>query len=624
LLAVIEDVRAVLPDGVMLNRGRVSVWDTTTGNQIRQLPPEPVRGKDLGFLALAFTEDSKQLLTSGTDGFLRVWDPATGKELRKIPFDPRSAHVLTPSKDGKVLAAASGTAIHFLDLPSGKAYEPPEGQARANANSFHADLSPDGRTAVTGSWENELLVWDVNAGRIRQQLDEHNNQLSHIQISRDGRTLFSRDIDNVLRFWDISRGKKRSQIHLQFTPSWSTHLTVSPDNSSLFLADPEGNIYQLDATTGRKRNRFQGPKYLWELACTPDGRSLVGWSGDRKIRIWDAANGRLQHEYTVPENIQGSVGLPGPKGGEVSSHYSATLSPDGRLLAMGSPLGQVAPDQRERFALIFKDLSTGRDLALCDPLPSGQDVLVFSPDGRTLAWSGSMDPAVHLLEVASGRERCRLAGHRGQVKTLHFSATGDRLLSASFDTTVLIWDLGVDHVRSQPSLAELEALWTDLAGEGAARGYQAIKRLAAAPNVAIPFLRKRLRSVPVVDQKWLVQLIADLDSDNFANRQNASEDLAKLGEQALPAYRKALNGKPPLETRRRLDDLLDKAQRAWWDTSGERLRSLRAIETLELSGAKEAHELLETLAAGAEGARLTEEAKAALKRQASRKSDDSP
>jgi hypothetical protein len=83
---------------------------------------------------------------------------------------------------------------------------------------------------------------------------------------------------------------------------------------------------------------------------------------------------------------------------------------------------------------------------------------------------------------------------------------------------------------------------------------------------------------------------------------------------ALPAYRKALEGKPSLEKRRRLEDLQTKAQAAWWDVSGERLRLLRAIEALELAGTSEAREILGMLAAGTEGARLTEEAKAALKR----------
>jgi len=65
--------------------------------------------------------------------------------------------------------------------------------------------------------------------------------------------------------------------------------------------------------------------------------------------------------------------------------------------------------------------------------------------------------------------------------------------------------------------------------------------------------------------------------------------------------------KPPLEVQRRVESLLTKLEQ----TS---VRSLRAVEVLEYIGSPEAKNVLETLATGAEGARLTKEAKASLER----------
>jgi hypothetical protein len=92
--------------------------------------------------------------------------------------------------------------------------------------------------------------------------------------------------------------------------------------------------------------------------------------------------------------------------------------------------------------------------------------------------------------------------------------------------------------------------------------------------------------------------------------------LATFGEQAVPVFRQALESKPSLEARRRLEDLLVKARMAWWNVSGERLRSLRAVEALELARTNEARAVLNLLAEGAAGARLTEEARMALQRLA--------
>lgn len=627
LLAVMEEERPTQPGGALPQMARMSVWDMAAGKRVQDLTCSLKVSADghaeRRFLALMFTADGKRLITSGPDDFLRVWDPLTGEQLRKVPFDARSAQVLALSQDGKTLATAAGMTIRLADWPSGKVHEPPEGPATAFSSTYCAALAPDGRTAVTSSQEKAPLVWEVAAGRVRQRLEKHNNHLTSLQISRDGKTLFCRD-ENSLQIWDLSRDEERFRVQLSFSYAGAKAQIVTPDNRSLFVADAEGIILRLDAATGKDHSCFHGPPFLWDMACTPDSKSLVGWSGDRKIRIWDVANGHLQHEYPVPKNIKGRTGFVSPK--ETTSLYPAALSPDGWLLAMGSVrANQEAPKVEPRFTLLFKDLRTGRDLTHCDPLPAAPEVLTFSPDGRMLAWSGSfMDPAIHLLEVASGRERRRLIGHRGRVNTLQFSATGERLLSGSVDTTALVWDLSCDRFRGSTTIADLEALWADLAGEDAARAYQAIQRLAAAPQTAIAFLRKRLRPIPVVEEKRLARLRADLNSDDFAVRQKASDELTAYGEQAIPAYRKALGGKPSLESRRRLDDLLEKAQQTWWAASGERLRSLRAIEAVELAGTAEAHELLERLAAGAAEARLTEEAKAALKRLTGHKRDGSP
>src|SRR5207249_3590376 len=111
--------------------------------------------------------------------------------------------------------------------------------------------------------------------------------------------------------------------------------------------------------------------------------------------------------------------------------------------------------------------------------------------------------------------------------------------------------------------------------------------------------------------KW----IADLDNDDFETREKASDALANLPE-ADAALKKALEGKPSLEMRRRIEAILD--GRKPGTVNPEQVRETRAIEALELVGSPEARQLLEKLATGPEAAPLTQEAKAALERLASR------
>jgi HEAT repeat protein len=125
------------------------------------------------------------------------------------------------------------------------------------------------------------------------------------------------------------------------------------------------------------------------------------------------------------------------------------------------------------------------------------------------------------------------------------------------------------------------------------------------------FFKDNLRPAAETDLKQVPRLLADLDSDQFATRENAAKELAKLREEIEPALRKVLEGQPSEEMRRRVKELLDLPRAV---PSGETLRTLRAIQVLERIGTKEACEVLKKLSTGAQAARETREAKEALER----------
>jgi hypothetical protein len=233
--------------------------------------------------------------------------------------------------------------------------------------------------------------------------------------------------------------------------------------------------------------------------------------------------------------------------------------------------------------------------------------------------SGSSDSTVRLWEPITGKELRRLRGHRGLVQALAFSGDGRRLASGGLDTSVLVWDVAGLVRRPTPAnrlpAKKREALWADLAGDDAARAYQAMGTLLAHRAEGVRFLGERLRPVTVPSSRQVARRLADLDSDDFTVREQATAELTKLGDAAEPAVRKALAGRPSAEARRRLERLLEVLDRA---TSPERVRALRAVEVLEQAGLAEARQVLGALAGGAPGARLTQAAQAALERLAGR------
>jgi hypothetical protein len=108
------------------------------------------------------------------------------------------------------------------------------------------------------------------------------------------------------------------------------------------------------------------------------------------------------------------------------------------------------------------------------------------------------------------------------------------------------------------------------------------------------------------------KLLADLDGDSFEVREAAAKRLKELGLHAEPALRAALNAKPSLEQRRRIEPLLAALAETPQSLSAEDLRELRAVIVLERIGSPEARRRLEDAAKGPSSARLTRQARAAL------------
>lgn len=279
-----------------------------------------------------------------------------------------------------------------------------------------------------------------------------------------------------------------------------------------------------------------------------------------------------------------------------------------------------ADHQDDRPTIRLWEVSTGKEVRQIIGTPGGCYRVAFSNDGRTLLTAGE-DGTARLWEVATGKERMRFVGHRGPVIAAVLSRDGRIVITGSSDTTVLLWDAtGLIREGRLPKLTlppeELNACWVELAGENAERAYRSAWKLAASPAEAVAFLRKHLQPALAADAKRQAKLIADLDSEQFAVRAAAAKELEKLGETASEACRKALEGELSAEARRRLQALVDNQARDAWEPSSEQLRTLRALEALELAGTPEARDLLMKLSAGAAETRLAREAKAALARLA--------
>jgi RNA polymerase sigma factor (sigma-70 family) len=546
------------------NRG-LNVWDLETGSRKQELTAVAQ--------IMTVSPDGNRLAGGALPGKFDVWDLKTGGPLSsEVGRHARAAAVFL-SHEGERASVVGFTSISSWDGLTGRLLHSFELPA-FNYTDPHRSFSPDGRLAVSfaGEWNDRAMcVWDVLAGKRRHTLRVP-GQMAGVQTTFSPNSALLATMHggkpNRVRLWDMGSGKEVGSFPEEKS-GWTHGMYFSPDGKTLFVVGAQVVGYEV----------YSGKElFCWRPQRVPDTSGV-------KVAV---IGGPPVDEDSVPA-WRGSV-----------------ISPNGNRVAgiLSSGFG------RERLAdrIVLYDARTGRVLRRCNDSgkpTSGYEELAFSPDGRLLATSDGY--TVRLWEEATATEVASFRGHRGEICSLVFSGNGRRLASASWDSTILIWDIA--KVAAGPSL---EQCWRDLAGEDAARAWKAIWTLARMPAACVPFLAERLRPAPAVSRDELQRLIAELDNDDFASRSRSTRALEKLGRRAGPALQRALGGKPTPEARRRMQELQRQIDEEV--VAGEALLGIRAVAALEHIGTPPARQLLEALASGAEGALLTEEAKAALAR----------
>jgi WD40 repeat protein len=473
--------------------------------------------------------------------------------------------------------------------------------------------TPDGKTLATGGGYDHLRLWNPATGEQRGLL-KFNHELppyvDALAFSPDGKTLavgYSSDKDKVtFRLWDVSTGQVTRVLRVQ--GGCAGTVAFSPDGKLLAGGEAGGKVYLWDTATGKELHRLEredpcaGVRYGIEFS--PDSKWVAAGGG--KVAVWDVVSGKKLRQW------------------DANAFYVA-FSPDGRsLIAAGTYFPpqpvittSVCPMNP---VLHLWELPSGKERCLVDwqvPYPGrAYFYQALSPDGRTLVTIGGRDQ-VCLWEVATFRPRRTLPPQDPAPYPVVFSPDGRTLATSTGRRYVYLWDVlalsANEKVQAQqPSRNELEALWQDLGSDDATKGYGALCNLVHWPEHAVPFLRQRLQPIPKTQAQRIARLIADLDSQQFAVRQQATAELEQLGDAAERALQDLLAGKPSLEVRQRAERLLTKLRDA--PISGERLRVLRAMEVLEHIGTSAVRPILASLAQGAPEDPLTQEAKASLKR----------
>jgi RNA polymerase sigma factor (sigma-70 family) len=634
------------------------VWDAA--GDVKHVFGGPASGKDDVVYVRHAPGRREVMVVRTAPAAIWCWDLNTGKELWQAKL-AAPAYFPTLSADGSTLVTGEKTGrLRVWDVATGKervSFRPGSIGHRPQAN-----VSPDGRTVATtsgGSYSSVAAIWDAKTGKLLSGLPGHTSEITAAAFTPDGSAVCTIAEDQTLRTWDPSTGRER----LRAPVDEAEQLAVAPDGSALFAGGGGGAVRVLEPATGKCLREIPAfGRELVGMALTADGKRLIVAGRDGKteqnssVRVYDAATGAKLREFGDSEGVIEQLAVR-PDGGAVAASFAGqrvvVWDGDGKRLTeqtgrgnrvaawtngketpyrIGS-IGLSADGRRLAYSdqeagIAFVDLRTGHETGRAKTgvyyqSPAARDevrdVLAFSPDGKTVAWSGVESTAnVYLIEVRTAKVRRRLKGDSYVVQHLAFSPDGSKLLSAGPDGSALIWDV-FDRSPGMPagvaSAEEVAGWWGTLGDPDAAAAYGAMRQMARNPSAAVALLREKLKPVREVEAKKFAKLLTELDGPTFEGREAASRKLVTLGDAVEPRLRQILEKPPSLEVGRRVEDILSGIEK------GGRLASERAVEVLEMIGDRATRQLLSEWAAGMPGAPQTVDAAAALARLKSPEKD---
>ncbi|RZN36806.1 MAG: WD40 repeat domain-containing protein, partial [Methanosarcinales archaeon] len=229
-------------------------------------------------------------------------------------------------------------------------------------------VTPDGRHAISGSWDNTLKVWDIESGEEIQTLTGHTSSVYAVAVTPDGKHAISGSDDNTLKVWDIESGEEIQT--LTGHTSWVRAVAVTPDGKHAISGSGDNTLKVWDIESGEEIQTLTGHT-SWVRAVTPDGRHAISGSGDNTLKVWDIESG---------EEIQTLTG-------HTSLVYVVAVTPDGRHAISGSGDN----------TLKVWDIESGKILVSF----SGDAhffACAISPDGKTIV-AGDASGRVHFLRL---------------------------------------------------------------------------------------------------------------------------------------------------------------------------------------------------------------------------------
>lgn len=316
---------AVAPDGRTVATGSsdwtVRSWDVSSSRAKERFMPwshlSVVHGLD-------FSLDLTTLVSGSEDRILRLWD-LTKPELKTRAYlksdDKVPIYTVAYSPDGKSVAAGGqGPNVRQWDAHTPIRTRP---TLKTPGHVNQLLYSPDSRYILTRS-RKAVLLWDAHtSGLVREfpteDMDIHCAAWSPdgkflltghgVPLMRDGKYVYEKNgtyvyTDCLVRLFDVSKGEEVFREKSLTRPVYSVGYVVDGRQAFTGLYEPGLRRWQAMPTGLKPAEGWKGSSgYVHFLRFSPDGKQVVTSGLDGQLVLWDLADGKRLHQWTLPENV---------------------------------------------------------------------------------------------------------------------------------------------------------------------------------------------------------------------------------------------------------------------------------------------------------------------------------
>ena len=405
-----------------------------------------------GFVnSVAFSPDGKTILTGSTDHSARLWD-LNGKVIRDFKGHGMGVNSVAFTPDGKeILTGSSDMTARLWDL-NGNVIQEFKGHLSSISS---VAFSPDGQYILTGSTDSTARIWNLKGNQLRV-FSKHLNYVNTVAFSPDGQTIVTGSSDKTVKLWDLNGTLIR--VFSGF-PGEVNSVVFSPDGKNILIGASAGYAVLWDLN-GNEIKEFKGHTLLIKaVAFSPDGNKILTGSADCTAKLWDLRenlnraynghSGRITFvKFTkdgkkfLTASLDKTVRIWGTDGKTTliirANKYGingAAFSPDDQKVLTGSDDGTAK----------LWDLQ-GNILKVFSGHKSGVSCVAFSPDGLKVL-TGSKDATARLWDI-NGNTLAILRGHNTTVNSVAFSPDGKTILTGSQDYSARLWDLNGNMLTS--------------------------------------------------------------------------------------------------------------------------------------------------------------------------------